>query len=140
MLNMTDQIKPPVDPKNPKYSEALDYFSGTDRWSILRWIWIRRFELPKEDAITFLGGRENEPFLGFLVHYLLGDQEGMEKMVRAYFTIAKNREAGRSFVIRYLYSQYAQKKPTIPDEDLRPPSSKMLRQEIAEWLELSRTK
>jgi hypothetical protein len=73
------------DPKSPKYTEALEYFSGSDRWSILRWMWVRRFELPQEDAITFLGGRENEPFLGFLVQLLLNDQEAMEKMVRAYF-------------------------------------------------------
>jgi hypothetical protein len=122
------------DPKSPKYTEALEYFSGSDRWSILRWMWVRRFELPQEDAITFLGGRENEPFLGFLVQLLLNDQEAMEKMVRAYFGNPRNLEVGRSFVIRYLYAQHAQKKPTIPDQNMRPAQAKTLRQEIAEWL------
>lgn len=126
-----------ADSKSAKYSEALEYFAGSDRWSILRWICVRRFGLPQEDAITFLGGRENEPFLGFLVQYLLADQDGMDKMVRAYFGPSTSRDPGRSFVIGYLHSQHVLKKPAVVDTDLRPLHAKALRVEIAEWLKAS---
>jgi hypothetical protein len=64
------------DPKDPQHKKAIHYFGNDVEWVDLRWLWVEKFKLPKEDAIAFLGGRETDAARHALVCYLDGDTEG----------------------------------------------------------------
>jgi hypothetical protein len=61
--------------RNPKHKEAISYFGNEASWVMLRWIWIEKFKLSKDDAIAFLGGRETDAARHVLVCYLDGETE-----------------------------------------------------------------
>ncbi len=60
------------DPKHPKREEALSYFGKQADGVIFRWILIQKYKVPTEDAIRFLGGRENDPLRSCLIACLEG--------------------------------------------------------------------
>jgi hypothetical protein len=68
-----------VDAAHPRHKEAIDHFGNYNGWVFLRWIWIEKFKLSKEDAIAFLGGREASPAVHPLVCALEQDVEGATK-------------------------------------------------------------
>jgi hypothetical protein len=61
---------------DPQHKKAIDFFHGEASWVVLRWLWIEKFKLSKDDAIAFLGGRETDPARHVLVCYFQGDAEG----------------------------------------------------------------
>ena len=72
-----------ADPRNAKHGEAIGNFGNDPNWVILRWLWIEKFKLSKDDAITFLGGRETDAGRHAMVSYLEGDVEGTRAAVEA---------------------------------------------------------
>jgi hypothetical protein len=72
------------DPAHPSRSDALRYFGNEPGWTILRWIWIEKYKLPKADAVTFLGGRETDAFRHILVCSLEGNAEAAKAALKPY--------------------------------------------------------
>lgn len=71
------------DPSNPKHQDALDYFGRDQSWGILRWLWIQKYKLPRDDAIDLLGGEEVGGPRQVLVPYLEGDAAKTAEMMKA---------------------------------------------------------
>jgi len=60
---------------DPKHKQAISYFGNDPNWVILRWLWIDKLKLPKDEAIAFLGGRETDAPRQVIICYLDGDAE-----------------------------------------------------------------
>jgi len=69
-----------ADLKDPRHKDAIDHFRNL-RWFFLRWIWIEKFKLPKEEAITFLSGYKTDPAVPALMCGLEEDVAGAEEAI-----------------------------------------------------------
>jgi hypothetical protein len=124
------------DPKHRNRAEALRFFGKSQSWTILRWIWIEKYKVPAADAITFLGGRENDQFRSLLIAVLEKDQPKALEYVNAF-------NASRGYVDEYsLLSQHAYSKlhplrpePEAPVKALKPKDFTFTRQAVLEKLE-----
>jgi hypothetical protein len=95
--------------KDPKHSEAISYFGKDTICVTLRWIWIEKFKLSKEDAIAFLGGRETDAPRHVLICYLDGDAE---KTLQACNELMHRNDANaeQSILAKYLCDKLAKTK------------------------------
>ena len=62
-----------TDVNDPKHKQAVIFFGNDPGFVILRWLWIDKFKLSKDDAIAFLGGRETDATRRVMVSYLNGN-------------------------------------------------------------------
>ncbi len=122
------------DPKHPSRREALSYFGKEAQWIVLRWIWIEKFKIPSNDAITFLGGRENDPLRRALICYLEGNLSGVQEALKEYGWGTRH-PVDTLFLAHYLAHKLA-KEPEKPDQDLRPTNAKTTRDLLAAKLKL----
>jgi hypothetical protein len=60
---------------DPKHKQAIGHFGNDPDWVVLRWLWIAKLKLPKDEAIAFLGGRETDATRRVLVCYLDGNTQ-----------------------------------------------------------------
>jgi hypothetical protein len=100
---------------DPRHQEAINYFGNDASWVMLRWIWIEKFKLSKEDAIAFLGGRETDAARHVLACYLDGDAE---KTVQASDGLMRQSDASaeQCILARFLGDKLAKiKEPDVPD-------------------------
>jgi hypothetical protein len=67
-----------ADKKHRDRERALDYFGRDALAVVLRWIWIRHYQLPKDDAIRFLGGHEPDYIRKVLALTLQKDVQGAD--------------------------------------------------------------
>lgn len=123
------------DPKHPSRREALTYFGKENQWIVLRWIWIEKFKLPPNDAITFLGGRENDAMRRVLVCYLEGNLSGAQEALKEYKR-ATDRAMDGFFLAHYVTHKLA-KEPEKPDQDLQPVDASTTRDLLAAKLKLN---
>jgi hypothetical protein len=104
-----------ADAGDPRHQEAINYFGNDASWVMLRWIWIEKFKLSKEDAIAFLGGRETDAARHVLVCYLDGDAE---KTVQASDELMHQSDAPveQCILAEFLGDKLAKiKEPDVPD-------------------------
>jgi hypothetical protein len=66
------------DSHHARHAEALEFWGKDPDWTVLRWIWIRRFKLSAEDGITLIGGRENERSRKALIGALEGKRDDIQ--------------------------------------------------------------
>lgn len=117
------------DPKHADRSEALNYFGDSAQWLVLRWIWINKYKLSKDDAIRFLGGRETDPFRHVLICYLESDAAAAKEALKGYADPDK-RFSEQTFLAYYL-AHSLQKKPfDKPEPDLKPPNARSVREAV----------
>ncbi len=114
------------DPKHAQHQAALSYFGQQDIWMIPRWLWVDKFNLSKEDAIEFLGGRESDVLRRALVCYLEKDRVGMLDAINKY-NAATSQSGGRRTLLYFLYEQISDHKFHGEDKDLKPKDSESVR-------------
>ena len=98
---------------DPKHKQAISYFGNDPDWVILRWLWIEKFKLSKDDAIAFLGGRETDAPRHVIICYLDGDAEKARSAAEALMHIA-GTSAEQCILAKFLSMKDA-KEPDVPD-------------------------
>jgi hypothetical protein len=117
------------DPKHVSHQNAIRYFEKSAGWTVLRWIWIRKYELPKEDAIAFLGGREADLFRRVLISYLENDPR---QTADAYSQLEKeNKVTGDQMFLAGFLSRQIQNQPSVDNlPDLKPADASSARSAV----------
>jgi hypothetical protein len=108
-----------ADVKDPQHKTAIGYFRGDADFVILRWLWIEKFKLSKEDAIAFLGGRETDAARHVLVCRLDGDGESARKAADALMD-QENIRAEQRVLARCVSMELAKDTPEPVVPDLKP--------------------
>ncbi|MGD0016829.1 MAG: hypothetical protein ABSC38_04860, partial [Verrucomicrobiia bacterium] len=100
----------------PKHNRAISYFGNDPDWVILRWLWIEKFKLPKDDAIAFLGGRETDAPRHVMVCYLDGDTARTQLAAEALMH-KLGISAEQCILVRLLSMRLSKdvKEPNVPD-------------------------
>lgn len=107
------------DLNHPSRSEALRYFGNEPGWTVLRWIWIEKYKIPKADAITFLGGRETDALRHILVCSLEDNAEGAKAALKPYEqSVPRFNE--QLFLAYHLTHRLQNKQFDKPEPDLKP--------------------
>lgn len=119
MLKFLPLLPALKDPNHASREEALRYFSNEAGWTVLRWIWIQKFKLPNEDAITFLGGRETEAFRHILVCSLEGKRKEAEVALQSYLE-STSRFNEQTLLAGYVTDKMRNKPFNKPEPDLKP--------------------
>jgi hypothetical protein len=117
------------DPKHPSRKEALEYFGRGDGWTVLRFIWIEKYNIPTEDAILLLGGRENNLLGQFLISYLEKNQpKALDDLNK--LTTASDTRGEQKVLVACLYSRMHPLASPHEDKDLKPPGAMSIRQAV----------
>jgi len=105
-----------AEPKNPKHKEAIGYFGPDKNAVLIRWIWIEKFKLSKEDAIAFLGGRETDAARRVMVGYLEGDV-GQTQMVADALMRRHDAQDSHCILAKFLSMKLdaGAREPEVPD-------------------------
>lgn len=117
-----------ADSSDPQHQAAINYFGSDASWVVLRWIWIQKFKLSKEDTIAFLGGPETDPVRRVLICYLDGDAQ---KITPAFDDLNQRRGMSKDQIVlaRFLSDQLAKiKEPEVPD--LKPANASSARMAV----------
>ncbi len=126
-----------ADPQNPRHKEAVDHFGHYGHWIFLRWIWVEKFKLSQEDAITFLGGREAGPALHALVCGLEDDAPGAKAVIDDMITQNKIT-APLSVIASYVCRKAAKESVEADLPDLKPPGATSTRAAVLARLKAKR--
>ncbi len=127
------------DPKHPSRREALEYFGRGGGWMVLRFIWIEKYNIPTEDAILFLGGRENNLLGQFLIDYLEKKQpQALDALNQ--LSAASDARAEQKVLVACLYSRMHPLGPPHEDKDLKPPGAMSIRQAVMARLQSRQSK
>jgi hypothetical protein len=95
---------------------------------ILRLIWIEKYKVPVEDAVVFLGGRENTLLGQFLIAYLEKNQpKALEALNR--FTASSESRSEQQVLGACLYNRL-HPAPHHEDKDPKPAGAMSIRQAI----------
>jgi hypothetical protein len=134
-----------ANPNDPEHKAAIGYFRGEANWTILRWLWIEKFQLSKDDAIAFLGGRETDAARHVLVCYLDGDAAGARAATDALMD-QENPRADVRVLARCVSMELAKDVPEPVVPDLKPADATSARaavmarlpknQGLLQWLHL----
>lgn len=125
------------DPAHPRRQEALRYFGKNETWVPLQWIWIDKYSLPAEDAIVFLGGRENDLFRQVIIAWLDKDQSGILSALNKY-TASRNTIDERTVLAAFLYSGFHPLAPPHRDADLKPADASSVRKAVLARIQSTR--
>ena len=100
----------------PKHNRAISYFGNDPVWVVLRWLWIDKLKLPKDDAIAFLGGRETDATRHVMVCYLDGDTDKTQAAAEALMHQV-GASAEQCILARFLSMRLSKdiKEPNVPD-------------------------
>jgi hypothetical protein len=125
------------DVKHSGHREALEYFGKEGGWTILRFIWIEKFKMPTEEAITFLGGRENNALALAIIYYLEKDQSNMLDALNKVFKLNTFRQEQRVFAA-CLYDRIHPL--TLPEDavDLKPPGATSITEAVLDRIDAGR--
>jgi hypothetical protein len=118
-----------ADSRHPRHKEAIDHFGNYNRWIFLRWIWIEKFKLSKEDAIAFLGGREAGPAVHVLVCGLDQDVAGAKQALDDMIT-KNNIPAPLSILASQTCRKLAKETLDAALPDLKPPGATSTRSAV----------
>lgn len=118
-----------ADPKDPRHEEALTYFHKTSDYvsPAFRFILARRFKLPVEDAVKFIGPERPSPARRLLIAYLRNDTKDF---ISAYALL--KRKLGPSIndtcrtLIECLNHEVQKVSPIPAQTDLKPAKVEML--------------
>jgi hypothetical protein len=104
------------DPKHPQHQTATHYFRNYLGAVIVRWIWIEKFKMSKEDAIEFLGGKEADAIRHVLVCYLEGDAEKTRVAADAFIN-QDDARLEQCVLAKFISLKLAtdSKEPAVPD-------------------------
>ncbi|MBI3853774.1 MAG: hypothetical protein HY298_26325 [Verrucomicrobia bacterium] len=125
------------DPNNRAHEEALRHFGKDDSWVVLRWIWIEKFKLKTNDAVTFLGGRESGLFQHVLICYLDQNKPAMLDALNQFFA-SRTYIDEKSALGNFLYYKLLNETSSHKDIDLKPANSLSLREAVLSKLKSTR--
>lgn len=122
------------DASSADHAKALDYFAKYSQWPTLQWVFIRGANLPVEQAVRFLGGKDTDVERRMLVAYLLKDREMFTK---AYDEIdSSNKRGGKKWstmafvVAHYLRNDLLAVPTPAAQVDLKPPGAESVLQAL----------
>jgi len=96
---------------------------------LLRFIWIEKYNIPTEDAVVFLGGRDNTLLGGFLIAYLEKNQpKALDALNR--FSASSDARGEQKVLASCLYGRLHPFVPAHEDKDLKPPGAMSIRQAV----------
>jgi hypothetical protein len=122
------------DPTHSSRTEALRHFGNDPTWAVLRWIWINKYNLPKGDAITFLGGRETDAFRHILVCSLEEKPEEAELALKSFLESAGTFD-DKGMLAHYVTRKLRKTRFDKPEPDLKPEKLLSVREAVLAKLE-----
>ena len=135
MLKLVPALK---DPQHPDHAKALDYYGKSGGARVLRWILIKQCNLPRDEAIRFMGGEETEVSSSVIICYLKGDKANMRQALAAH---DKNPVGTAADILaHYLAHDLLGDKPPFEQTDLKPPGATSLREAVLKRIAETRTK
>ncbi len=117
------------DSRHADRRKAIEFFGRKDDWTILRWIWIQRFQMSAADAADFLGGRENDVFRLFLIAIQEKDQAKALDLLNK-FGGSRSVIDERTVLAVCLYYPLHGGWPPLDETDLKPADASSIRQAV----------
>jgi hypothetical protein len=121
------------DLKHPKRAEALRHFGRAPGWISLRWIWIQKYRMPANDAITFLGDRETDHLRDVLIAVIDKDQPGALEKINSYFA-AHPTISEKTLIAQDAYGKLHPHRPEPDAPDLKPKDFEFTREIVLKKL------